>query len=66
MVYFAHSYYVVPKDKDMVIAISNYGTKIPATIEKDNIYCTQFHPEKSSKIGEKIIQNFLEICKKSK
>ncbi len=65
-VYFVHSYYVVPEDKEIITSRSDYGIKIPASIEKDNIYCTQFHPEKSSKIGEKMVKNFLKICERSK
>jgi imidazole glycerol-phosphate synthase subunit HisH len=56
----------MPKDANIITATSNYGISIPASIEKENIYCTQFHPEKSSKIGEKMIKNFIEICKQSK
>lgn len=59
-VYFAHSYYVRPK-KDIVVATSEYGTEITASIWKENIFGTQFHPEKSGKLGLKILQNFLEL-----
>jgi len=65
-VYFVHSYYTVPEDANIITARSNYGIPIPASIEKDNIFCTQFHPEKSSKIGEKMIKNFIKICAGSK
>jgi len=65
-VYFVHSYYTAPKDVNIITARSNYGISIPASIEKNNIFCTQFHPEKSSKIGEKIIKNFIKICARSK
>ena len=65
-VYFVHSYYTVPEDANIITARSNYGIQIPASIEKDNIFCTQFHPEKSSKIGEKMIKNFVKICASSK
>jgi imidazole glycerol-phosphate synthase subunit HisH len=65
-VYFVHSYYTVPEDANVITARSNYGISIPASIEKDNIFCTQFHPEKSSKIGEKMIKNFIKICAGSK
>lgn len=64
--YFVHSYYTVPDDTNIITSRSNYGISIPASIEKDNIFCTQFHPEKSSKIGEKMIKNFIKICEGSK
>jgi glutamine amidotransferase len=65
-VYFVHSYYTVPDDANIITSKSDYGISIPASIEKDNIFCTQFHPEKSSKIGEKMIKNFIKICEGSK
>jgi glutamine amidotransferase len=65
-VYFVHSFYTAPKDASLITARSNYGISIPASIEKDNIFCTQFHPEKSSIIGEKMIRNFIKICERSK
>lgn len=65
-VYFVHSYYTTPKNSDIITSKSNYGINIPASIEINNIYCTQFHPEKSSTIGEKMIKNFVKICKRSK
>ena len=65
-VYFVHSFYTVPKDASIITARSNYGISIPASIEKDNIFCTQFHPEKSSIAGEKMIKNFIKICEQSK
>lgn len=65
-VYFVHSYYTTPKNSDIITSKSNYGINIPASIEVNNIYCTQFHPEKSSTTGEKMIKNFVKICKRSK
>jgi glutamine amidotransferase len=65
-VYFVHSYYTTPKNSDIITSESNYGINIPASIEIDNIYCTQFHPEKSSTVGERMIKNFVKICKRSK
>ena len=59
-VYFVHSYYLEAKE-DIVTASCEYGTNIHASVEKDNIFACQFHPEKSSDIGLKIISNFLEI-----
>ncbi|HEX5518869.1 MAG TPA: imidazole glycerol phosphate synthase subunit HisH [Candidatus Nitrosocosmicus sp.] len=65
-VYFVHSYYTVPDDTNIITSRSDYGVSIPSSIEKDNIFCTQFHPEKSSTIGEKMIKNFIKICEGSK
>ena len=48
------------------MANTEYGTEFPVVIEKDNLFGTQFHPEKSGAIGEKIIKNFVGVCKKSK
>lgn len=65
-VYFVHSYYVNPKIKSIVVANAEYGIDIPAVIEKDNIFGTQFHPEKSGITGAAIIKNFLKVCAKKK
>ena len=65
-VYFVHSYYTVPEETNIITARSNYGISIPACIEKNNIFCTQFHPEKSSEIGERMMKNFIKICTQSK
>lgn len=62
-VYFVHSYRVSPSDKRMITANSEYGITIPASIEKENLYGTQFHPEKSGQTGAIIIKNFLNICR---
>ena len=63
-VYFVHSYRVKPKSSDVIIADSDYGIEVPAVISKGNLYGTQFHPEKSGKVGSLMIQNFLRECKK--
>jgi glutamine amidotransferase len=63
-VYFVHSYRVKPKNPDVVIADSDYGIEVPAVINKGNLYGTQFHPEKSGKVGSLMIKNFLRECKK--
>ncbi len=63
-VYFVHSYRIEPKNEDIVVADSDYGIKIPAVVEKENFFGTQFHPEKSGKIGSVMINNFLRECKK--
>ena len=59
--YFVHSYEFIPEDKNIISAITNYSSKIVCSVEKENIYGTQFHPEKSDKIGLKLIENFLKI-----
>ena len=59
--YFVHSYEFVPEDKKVISATTNYSSKIVCAIEKENIFGTQFHPEKSDKVGLTLIQNFLKI-----
>ncbi len=63
-VYFVHSYRVKPNPNDVITAESDYGIKVPAVVEQDNFFGTQFHPEKSSSVGKIIIKNFLDVCKK--
>ena len=65
-VYFVHSYRIVSKETEIIMANTKYGTEFPVVIEKDNLFGTQFHPEKSGTIGEKIIKNFVGVCNKSK
>lgn len=60
-VYFVHSYYLKADNKDEVAATSNYSTLIHASVEKDNIFACQFHPEKSGDIGLKILKNFAKL-----
>ncbi len=60
-VYFVHSYYLKAKDPDIVTAVSEYGTTIHASVEKDNVFGCQFHPEKSSEVGLQILKNFVEL-----
>jgi glutamine amidotransferase len=59
--YFVHSYYVKPGNKDIINSVTYYGVDITAGIEKDNIYGIQFHPEKSSSWGLKLLENFWNI-----
>ena len=59
--YFVHSYEFIPEDKDVISATTDYSSKVVCSVEKDNIFGTQFHPEKSDKIGLKIIKNFINI-----
>ena len=63
-VYFVHSYRVKPNSNDIITAESDYGIKVPAVVEQDNFFGTQFHPEKSSSVGKIMIKNFLDVCKK--
>ncbi len=59
--YFVHSYEFVPDDKNVILATTDYSTNIICSVEKENIFGTQFHPEKSDKIGLKIIDNFINL-----
>ncbi len=59
--YFVHSYEFIPIDRSVVSATTEYSSKIVCSVEKENIFGTQFHPEKSDKIGLKIIQNFINL-----
>ena len=60
-VYFVHSYYLKAKEAEIVTAATEYGVTIHASVEKDNVFACQFHPEKSSDVGMKILDNFLNI-----
>jgi imidazole glycerol-phosphate synthase subunit HisH len=64
-VYFVHSYHIEPEDKNLIAAIADYGSMLPVVIERSNLFGTQFHPEKSGKIGAQIVKNFIKICEKS-
>ena len=59
--YFVHSYEFIPKDKSVISATTDYSSKIVCSIEKENVFGTQFHPEKSDKTGLKIIDNFINL-----
>jgi glutamine amidotransferase len=63
-VYFVHSYHIDPVDQNLIAAITDYGSKLPVVIERSNLFGTQFHPEKSGKIGAQIMKNFIKICEK--
>lgn len=60
-VYFVHSYYLQAEDKSDVAANSDFGIVYDAAVEHDNVYATQFHPEKSSSVGLKILENFINL-----
>ena len=59
--YFVHSYEFVPTDKTVISATTDYSTKVVCSVEKENLFGTQFHPEKSDKTGLKIINNFINL-----
>ena len=59
--YFVHSYEFIPENKDVISATTDYSSNIVCSVEKENIFGTQFHPEKSDKLGLKIIKNFINL-----
>jgi len=59
--YFVHSYYVVPNDRSDVVAITRYGLEIPSIVARNNIWGTQFHPEKSSHDGLAFVRSFVAL-----
>lgn len=60
-VYFVHSYYVVPRDRGIIATESDYPTPFTSAIWKDNVFATQFHPEKSQRVGLQILHNFARL-----
>jgi imidazole glycerol-phosphate synthase subunit HisH len=64
-VYFVHSYHIEPQDDKLIAAVTEYGSKLPVVIERSNLFGTQFHPEKSGKIGAQIMKNFVNTCEKN-
>ena len=59
--YFVHSYEFIPEDKSVISATTDYSSKIVCSVERENLFGTQFHPEKSDKTGLKIIENFIKL-----
>ena len=59
--YFVHSYEFIPEDKKVISATIDYSSNIVCSVEKENIFGTQFHPEKSDKVGLQIIKNFINL-----
>ena len=59
-VYFVHSYYVKAEEEDIITSSAEYGVHIHASVERGNVFATQFHPEKSSSVGLKILKNFID------
>lgn len=62
-VYFVHSYYLHAEEPEIVKAVTDYSTTIHASVEKGNVFACQFHPEKSSRYGLKILENFAKLEK---
>ena len=60
--YFLHSYYLKLNDDKKVVGTSNYGIQFASAIESDNIFATQFHPEKGHELGIKLLKNFVDFC----
>jgi len=60
-VYFVHSYYAKPKESESVLATTGYGIEFPAIVHWKNIWATQFHPEKSQHVGERLLDNFARL-----
>ena len=60
-VYFCHSYYAAPENEDVIAAVTDYGVNFTSSINKQNLYGVQFHPEKSQKVGLKILENFITL-----
>jgi glutamine amidotransferase len=63
-VYFVHSFFPRPKDESIVAARTDYGEKFASAIWRDNVFATQFHPEKSQKVGLQLLKNFVELAAK--
>lgn len=59
--YFVHSYYADPEDKSQVAAVTDYGIEFASLVFKDNIFATQFHPEKSQQLGLRLLENFVNL-----
>ena len=59
--YFVHSYEFIPEDKSVISATTDYSSKIVCAVARENLFGTQFHPEKSDKTGLKIIENFIKL-----
>lgn len=62
-VYFVHSYYAEPTDREIIAATCSYSKNLTVALESENIFATQFHPEKSGNVGLKILKNFAEVTK---
>lgn len=65
-VYFVHSFFPKPEDSTIVATRTDYGGNFASAIWKDNVFATQFHPEKSQEVGLKLLQNFVELAESSR
>jgi glutamine amidotransferase len=63
-VYFVHSYYPSPSNKDVIITKTKYGENFPSILAYKNLYGTQFHPEKSGETGQIILENFVKLLRR--
>lgn len=63
--YFVHSYYCAPRDSSVTLATTDYGIDFASIVGRDNVWGTQFHPEKSQVVGLKILTNFVEMVKRN-
>ncbi len=61
--YFVHSYYVIPKKESVVAGVTDYGLRFPSVVAENNVFATQFHPEKSGESGLTVLRNFLELSR---
>ena len=59
--YFVHSYHVIPDDAEIIAGTCDYGVDVVASLSQNNLFSTQFHPEKSGKAGLKILKNFVNL-----
>ena len=59
--YFVHSYHVIPDDESIIAGTCEYGNRVVASLNQNNLFSTQFHPEKSGKAGLKILKNFTNL-----
>ena len=62
--YFVHSFQCIPVDEKIITSKANYSVDIVASIEQENLFAVQFHPEKSSNIGLKVYENFINLIRK--
>lgn len=60
-VYFVHSYHAEPEDKSIITSVCDYGAELTASVGRENVQAFQFHPEKSSRVGMKLLKNFMEM-----
>ena len=63
-VYFVHSYYAQTERREDIVAVTHYGVDVPAIVARETVFATQFHPEKSGKVGQQMLKNFVKYVKK--